>query len=127
MFLQCHRTKQSHVKQFLLPGCECYCNAAPIPFDDKEVFRYFRKGWCEDIFQFGTNSLMNYCKQVKPTEFSDLVAMTALFRPGPIASGAHTDFADIKNGRKKPKFDYGVENITGETYSLLVYQEQMML
>ena len=97
-----------------------------IPFDDAEVFRYFRKGWCEDIFQFGTMSLMNYCKQVKPTEFSDLVAMSALFRPGPIASNAHSDFADIKNGKKKPKFDYGVENITGETYSLLVYQEQMM-
>lgn len=97
-----------------------------IPFDDEEVFRFFRKGWCEDIFQFGTMSLMNYCKQVKPTEFSDLVAMTALFRPGPIASHAHLDFADIKNGKKKPKFDYGIENITGETYSLLVYQEQMM-
>lgn len=97
-----------------------------IPFDDEEVFRFFQKGWCEDIFQFGTMSLMNYCKQVKPTEFSDLVAMTALFRPGPIASHAHLDFADIKNGKKKPKFDYGIENITGETYSLLVYQEQMM-
>lgn len=97
-----------------------------IPFDDETVFQYFRKGWCEDIFQFGTMSLMNYCKQVKPTEFSDLVAMTALFRPGPIASNAHLDFANIKNGKKKPKFDYGIENITGETYSLLVYQEQMM-
>lgn len=97
-----------------------------IPFDDGEVFRFFRKGWCEDVFQFGTMSLMNYCKQVKPTEFSDLVAMTALFRPGPIASNAHLDFANIKNGKKKPKFDYDVENITSETYSLLVYQEQMM-
>lgn len=97
-----------------------------IPFDDKEVFRFFRKGWCEDVFQFGTMSLMNYCKQVKPTEFSDLVAMTALFRPGPIASNAHSDFADIKNGKRKPKYDYGIQNITEETYSLLVYQEQMM-
>ena len=97
-----------------------------IPFDDETVFKFFRKGWCEDVFQFGTMSLMNYCKQVKPTEFSDLVAMTALFRPGPIASHAHSDFADIKNGKKKPKYDYGVENITSETYSLLVYQEQMM-
>jgi len=97
-----------------------------IPFNDEEVFRYFRKGWCEDVFQFGTNSLMNYCKQVKPTEFSDLAAMTALFRPGPIASNAHLEFAKIKNGKSKPKYDYGVKNITEETYSLLVYQEQMM-
>lgn len=97
-----------------------------IPFNDETVYKFFRKGWCEDVFQFGTMSLMNYCKQVKPTEFSDLVAMTALFRPGPIASHAHSDFAEIKNGKKKPKYDYGIENITSETYSLLVYQEQMM-
>lgn len=119
-------SKFHNMLQLIERDCGKKIDPNKIPFDDKEVFRYFRKGWCEDIFQFGTNSLMNYCKQVKPTEFSDLVAMTALFRPGPIASGAHTDFADIKNGRKKPKFDYGVENITGETYSLLVYQEQMM-
>lgn len=119
-------SKFHNMLQLIEKDCGKKIDPNKIPFDDKEVFRYFRKGWCEDIFQFGTNSLMNYCKQVKPTEFSDLVAMTALFRPGPIASGAHIDFADIKNGRKKPKFDYGVENITGETYSLLVYQEQMM-
>lgn len=97
-----------------------------IEFDDEEVYRYFRKGWCEDVFQFGTMSLMNYCKQVKPTQLSDLIAMTALFRPGPMASNAHQDYADIKNGKKKPKYDYGIKNITEETYSLLVYQEQMM-
>lgn len=97
-----------------------------IPFDDKEVFKYFRRGWCEDVFQFGTTGLMNYCRQVKPTALSDLIAMTALFRPGPMESNAHQDFADIKNGKKKPKYDYGIKNITEETYSLLVYQEQMM-
>lgn len=97
-----------------------------IPFDDKEVFRFFKRGWCEDVFQFGTTGLMGYCRQVKPNQLSDLIAMTALFRPGPMESNAHQDFADIKNGKKKPKYDYGVENITKETYSLLVYQEQMM-
>lgn len=97
-----------------------------IKFDDQEVFKYFQRGWCEDVFQFGTVGLMNYCKQVKPTELSDLIAMTALFRPGPMDSGAHLDYAAIKNGKKKPKYDYGIKNITEETYSLLVYQEQMM-
>lgn len=97
-----------------------------IPFDDDEVFEFFRRGWCEDVFQFGTTGLMNYCRQVKPTQLSDLIAMTALFRPGPMESNAHQDFADIKNGKKKPKYDYGIKNITEETYSLLVYQEQMM-
>lgn len=97
-----------------------------IPFDDDDVFRYFQKGWCEDVFQFGTTSLMNYCRQLKPTQLSDLIAATALFRPGPISSGSHLDFVEIKHGKKKPKYDFGVKNITEETYSLLVYQEQMM-
>ena len=97
-----------------------------IPFDDKEVFKFFQRGWCEDVFQFGTTGLMGYCRQVKPTKLSDLIAMTALFRPGPMASNAHQDFADIKNGKKKAKYDFGIQNITEETYSLLVYQEQMM-
>lgn len=97
-----------------------------IPFDDEEVFRYFKKGWCEDIFQFGTTGLMNYCRQVKPDSLENLIAMTSLFRPGPMELNAHQDFADIKNGKKKPSFDLGMEKITGETYGLYVYQEQIM-
>ena len=73
-----------------------------IEFDDDEVFRYFRRGWNEDVFQFGTTGLMNYCRQVKPTCLDDLIAMTALFRPGPMDVNAHGDFADIKAGKKKP-------------------------
>ena len=79
-----------------------------IPFDDEEVFKYFKRGWCEDVFQFGTMGLMNYCRQVKPDNLNDLIAMTALFRPGPMESNAHSDFADIKNGKSKPKFDPGM-------------------
>lgn len=52
-----------------------------IPFDDEEVFRYFQRGWCEDVFQFGAMGLMNYCREAKPHSLDDLIAMTALFRP----------------------------------------------
>jgi len=97
-----------------------------IPFDDQEVYRYFRRGWCEDVFQFGTAGLMNYCKMVKPDNLEQLIAMTALFRPGAMQSNAHQDFADIKNGKKKPKYDYGMEKITENTLSLYAYQEQIM-
>jgi DNA polymerase-3 subunit alpha len=97
-----------------------------IPFDDPEVFKYFKRGWNEDIFQFGTTGLMNYCRQVKPTSMDDLIAMTALFRPGPMDVNAHGDFADIKAGKKKPSYDIGMEDITRDTYSLYVYQEQIM-
>lgn len=97
-----------------------------IPLDDEETYRYFKRGWNEDIFQFGTSGLMNYCRQVKPDNIEDLIAMTALFRPGPMEVNAHSDFADIKNGKKKPVYDFGMENITKETFSLYVYQEQIM-
>lgn len=97
-----------------------------IPFNDEEVYRYFQRGWCEDVFQFGAMGLMNYCREAKPQSLDDLIAMTALFRPGPMDVKAHETFVDIKNGRKKPKFDPGMEDITRDTYSLYTYQEQIM-
>lgn len=97
-----------------------------IPLDDEETFKYFKRGWNEDVFQFGTQGLMNYSRQVKPDTLAQLIAMTALFRPGPMELNAHSDFADIKNGKKKPTYDFGMEEITGETFGLYVYQEQIM-
>lgn len=97
-----------------------------IAFDCDEVFHYFKQGWNEDVFQFGTAGLMNYCRQVKPSTLDDLIAMTALFRPGPMDIGAHQDFADIKRGKRKPQYDFGMEEITRDTNSLYVYQEQIM-
>lgn len=97
-----------------------------IPFNDEEVFRYFQRGWCEDVFQFGAMGLMNYCREAKPQSLDDLIAMTALFRPGPMDVKAHETFVEIKNGARKPKFDPGMEEITRDTYSLYTYQEQIM-
>lgn len=97
-----------------------------IPLDDEQTYKYFRRGWNEDVFQFGTAGLMNYCRQVKPESLENLVAMSALFRPGPMEMNAHQDFCDIKNGKKKPAYDFGMENITRETFGLYVYQEQIM-
>lgn len=101
-------------------------NIDKIPLDDEETFKYFKRGWNEDVFQFGTNGLMNYSRQVKPDTLAQLIAMTALFRPGPMELNAHQDFADIKNGKKKPTYDFGMEKITEETFGLYVYQEQIM-
>ena len=97
-----------------------------IPFNDEEVYRYFQRGWCEDVFQFGAMGMMNYCREAKPHSLDDLIAMTALFRPGPMDVKAHETFVEIKNGARKPKFDPGMEEITRDTYSLYTYQEQIM-
>lgn len=97
-----------------------------IEFDDDVTFKYFQRGWNEDVFQFGTSGLMNYCKQVKPICLDDLIAMTALFRPAIMEIGAHQTFADIRRGKQKPKFDPGMEEITKDTFGIYVYQEQVM-
>lgn len=97
-----------------------------IPLDEADVFKYFRRGWNEDVFQFGTTGLMNYCRQVKPDSLEDLIAMTALFRPGPMDINAHQDFADIKSGKKKPTYDIAMEEVTAPTYGIYIYQEQIM-
>lgn len=97
-----------------------------IPFDDEQVYKYFQRGWNEDVFQFGTTGLMNYCRQVKPICLDDLIAMTALFRPAIMEIGAHQTFADIRRGKQKPKYDPGMEEITKDTFGIYVYQEQVM-
>ena len=106
--------------------CGKTINLNKIEFDDEKTFKYFKRGWNEDVFQFGTAGLMNYCRQVKPNTLSDLVAMTALFRPGPMDVGAHQDFADMKAGKRKAKYDFGMEEITKNTQGLYAYQEQVM-
>ena len=118
--------KFANIIALIKKNCGKTIDVNRIPLDDPEVFRYFKRGWNEDVFQFGTAGLMNYCCQVKPSSMDDLIAMTALFRPGPMDINAHQDFADIKAGKKKPSYDYGMEDITKETYSLYVYQEQIM-
>ena len=94
--------------------------------DDKKVYELFHKGFNQDVFQFGTSGLTGYSLEVKPDNFSELVDMTALFRPGPMESHAHTDYVKIKHGEKKPEYDFGVREITRPTKSLLIFQEQVM-
>jgi len=98
-----------------------------IPIDDPETYRMFSLGLNDDVFQFGSDAQKKYSKEVKPDNIEDLIAMNALYRPGPIESNAHLDFVKIKHGEKEPDIDIGMEDITGPTYGLWVYQEQLML
>lgn len=93
---------------------------------DKEVYRYFSNGWNGDVFQFGTSSLSDYTRSMKPQSLNDLIAANALYRPGPIENGFHTTYVKCKNNGKPPEYLWGTENITKDTFGLLVYQEQIM-
>jgi DNA polymerase-3 subunit alpha len=91
---------------------------------DKKVFSLFEKGLNQDVFQFGTDGLSAYCREVKPVSVDELAIINALYRPGAMDSGAHTDYVKIKFGKKEPEYDFGCEEITKSTNSLLVFQEQ---
>lgn len=96
-----------------------------LPFD-KEVYRFFCNGWNSDVFQFHTESMTSFMKNLKPRRFDDLVATTALMRPGPMGMGYHEKYIKYKNEGAQPKYLWGTEEITKNTYGILTYQEQIM-
>ena len=97
-----------------------------IPFDDKKTFRLYSKGLTNGVFQFESDGMKKYLKDLKPNRFEDLVAMNALYRPGPMQY--IPDFIDRKHGRKPIAYDHPLmENYLKDTYGITVYQEQVML
>lgn len=94
--------------------------------DKSEVMEYFKQGISQDIFQFGSPSLIGYTKKVKPDTVEELITINAIFRPGPIDSGAHEQYIKIKNGELEPQYDKCLEHVTKKTFGLYIYQEQVM-
>jgi DNA polymerase-3 subunit alpha len=96
-----------------------------ISLDDPEVYRLFAKGLTIGVFQFESSGMREFLKKLKPTQIEDLIAMNALYRPGPIAH--IDDFIKRKHGRKKIEYVHpALEPILKETYGIIVYQEQVM-
>ena len=96
-----------------------------IPLNDKEVFKTLQKGNTKAIFQLEGDGMTRYLKQLKPTEFEDIVAMVALYRPGPIQF--IPDY--IARKHKKQKIEYlhpKLKPILEETQGICIYQEQLM-
>lgn len=98
-----------------------------IPLDDPKTLELFKQGFNEDVFHFGSEGLSGYSFQVKPDSIIDLINMNALFRPGPMGSGAHNSYVKLKNGESTPEYDFGTEKITKQTFGLMIFQEQIML
>lgn len=97
-----------------------------LPLDDMDVYDMLSKGLNGDVFQLGSKGLTTYCTQVKPQSLRELCAIMALYRPGPMDNGFHNEYVLVKNGQKEIEYLDGLEQITKETYGLLVYQEQIM-
>lgn len=98
-----------------------------IDTKDEDTYKYFQQGWNEDVFQFSTHGLKDYCIKLHPDNIEDLVAANALYRPGAMDSDAHLDYIDIKFGIKKAEYDKHLEEFTKDTFGLYIYQEQVMM
>lgn len=97
-----------------------------IPLDDKKTFQLFQHGDMVGVFQFESSGMQRYLKELKPTSIEDLIAMNALYRPGPMNDIPL--YIARKNGKEKPYYYHPLaEEILNPTYGVLVYQEQVML
>ena len=97
-----------------------------IPLDDKKTFELYQHGLTIGTFQFESPGMQKYLRELKPDKLDDLIAMNALYRPGPLAY--IPNFIDRKNGREPITYDLPeMEEILKETYGITVYQEQVML
>lgn len=97
-----------------------------IEYNDPEVYRYFANGWLSDIFQFSAKGLSSYTQKMKPKNMDDVIAALSLFRPGPMENGFHMDYIALKNGEKESEYPIGTEEILKDTYSVWIYQEQII-
>ncbi len=96
-----------------------------IPLDDQKTFELFKKGETTGVFQFESSGMRRYLKELKPTEFEDIIAMVALYRPGPMEW--IPDYISGKHGHKKPVYLHPkLEPILNKTYGVAIYQEQVM-
>ena len=97
-----------------------------IPIDDKKTFKLYCEGRTIGTFQFESPGMQKYLRELQPSVFEDLIAMNALYRPGPM--DYIPDFIDRKQGRKPIEYDIPImEKYLKDTYGITVYQEQVML
>ena len=107
-------------------GADGMLDPDKIPDDDRETYELFGRGETTGLFQFESPGMKKHLKALQPERLTDLVAMNALYRPGPM--GYIPDFIDRKQGRKTVEYDHPeMEARLKDTYGITVYQEQVML
>ncbi|MGE8480570.1 MAG: DNA polymerase III subunit alpha, partial [Pseudomonas shirazensis] len=103
-----------------------------IPLDDKKTYELLQKAETTAVFQLESRGMKELIKKLKPDCLEDLIALVALFRPGPLQSGMVDDFINRKHGRAElayphPDYQYeGLQPVLAPTYGIILYQEQVM-
>ena len=106
-------------------------NIDDLTLDDEEVFKLIQSGKTLGLFQIESEGMQDLAKRLKPTSFEDVIAMLALYRPGPMDAGMLDDYIERKHGRKPISYFYDefeevLKPILKPTYGVIVYQEQVM-
>lgn len=98
-----------------------------IPMDDTETFDLIQRGMTVGTFQLASTGMRALMRELMPSKFEEIIALIALFRPGPLKSDMHKVFVDQKHGRKAVRYPHpSVKEVLEETYGVIVYQEQVM-
>ena len=98
-----------------------------LPLDDAKTYELFAEGQTLGVFQFESSGMRDILRKAKPQRLEDLIALNALYRPGPLRGGMVDDFINRKHGRVEVKYDLPqLEPVLRETYGVIAYQEQVM-
>ncbi|HXF57621.1 MAG TPA: DNA polymerase III subunit alpha [Actinomycetota bacterium] len=98
-----------------------------VPLDDEETYRMLRRGDTTGVFQLEGSGMRALIRQLQPDRFEDLMALVALYRPGPLKAEMHVEYAERKHGRKPVNYPHpDLRDILAPTYGIIVYQEQVM-
>ena len=98
-----------------------------LPLDDPQTYALLSKGQTTAVFQFESRGMKEYIRKLQPQVFEDLIALAALYRPGPLGAGMVDDFIDRRHGRAEVSYPHPLlEPILKPTYGVIVYQEQVM-
>ena len=108
---------------------EAALDISRVPMDDAETFRLLQSTQTAAVFQLESSGMRDLIKRLRPDQFGDLVALVALFRPGPLQSGMVDDFIARKHSANAAEVDYlhpDLKPVLEETYGVILYQEQVM-
>jgi len=117
----------NHTQKLIRNKGGAYANfyISDIPEDDPATFKFFTEGYTENVFQFESDGIKYFLKQLKPDKIEELIALNAMYRPGLMPD--ILQYIDVKNGKRDINYlDPCLEDILKETYGIIVYQEQIM-
>jgi DNA polymerase-3 subunit alpha len=102
-------------------------NLEQLPLDDAKTYQLFQNGQTHGVFQFESSGMRETLRKAKPQCLEDLIALNALYRPGPLRGGVVDDYINRKHGRVEIKYEVPrMESVLKETYGVIAYQEQVM-